>query len=48
MEKPPRARAVSSALTAVVSPVPNRRVTLSLSRLETMVPAVMIMEMPPE
>ena len=34
-------------LTAVTTPEPKRRVSRSLSRLETMVPTAMIMETPP-
>ena len=41
------AAAVSSTLTAVTAPVPNLRVKKSEARLETMVPAAMIMETAP-
>ena len=47
MEKPKRAAAVSSTLKAVTRPVPKRAVRQLLCRLETMVPAAMIMEIPP-
>ena len=46
-EKPKSAAAVIATLAAVTAPVPNRRVSLSLCRLETIVPSAMIMEMMP-
>ena len=46
-ENPKRAAAVMSTLNAVTLPVPKRLVSLSLWRLEKIVPSDMIMEMPP-
>ena len=47
MEKPMSAAAVITALKAVTRPGPRARVRRSLCRLDTMVPAAMIMEMIP-
>lgn len=47
MEKPNSATAVVRTLTAVTFPVPNRVFSRSLFRLETIVPAEIIMEMIP-
>ena len=46
-EKPNSATAVVVTLKAVTRPVPNRRVSRSLCRLETTVPAAIIREMIP-
>lgn len=43
-EKPSRAAAVIATLMAVTLPVPRRRVSRSLCKLETTVPTAMIME----
>ena len=47
-EKPNRAAAVMPTLMAVTRPVPSRRVSRSLIRLETTVPAEMIKDKIPE
>ena len=47
MEKPKRAAAVMATLAAVTAPGPNFFVSLSLWRLEKIVPADMIIEIPP-
>ena len=47
MEKPKRATAVVATLMAVTLPVPSRRVSRSLWRLEIMVPTEMMAEMTP-
>ena len=47
MEKPRMAAAVRATLKAVIFPAPSLRVIFSLCRLETMVPAEIIMEMMP-
>ena len=47
MEKPKSATAVIATLNAVTFAVPKRRVMRSLSKLETMVPAEIVMEMGP-
>ena len=47
MEKPNSAAAVMPTLMAVTLPAPSLRVRRSLSRLETMVPAAMIMDTAP-
>ena len=46
-EKPKSAAAVMATLTAVTSAVPKRLVIRSDRRLDTMVPAAMIMEITP-
>lgn len=46
-EKPNRATAVVSTLSAVTLPVPSRLVSRSLCRLEITVPMEMIAERPP-
>ena len=47
MENPNSAAAVMPTLRAVTRPGPSLRVSRSLCRLETMVPAEIIMEMSP-
>jgi hypothetical protein len=47
IEKPNRAAAVMPTLMAVTLPVPSFRVRRSLSRLEMMVPAAIIMDTAP-
>ena len=47
MEKPRRARAVMATLTAVIFPVPKCQIRRLLNRLDTMVPAEIIMERMP-
>ena len=47
VEKPNSATMVMATLAAVTTPVPKRRVSRSLCRLETIVPAAMIMEITP-
>ena len=47
VEKPKSATAVSATLPAVTLPVPRRLLSRSLARLETMVPAEMIMDTAP-
>ena len=47
IEKPKSAAAVIATLTAVTSPVPKRRVSRSLIRLETIVPAAMVIDIAP-
>ena len=47
MEKPHNATAVVSTLTAVTMPVPNRFVSRSLCKLDTMVPAEIIIKIIP-
>ena len=47
MEKPNNANAVNTTDTAVTLPAPNRKVMRSDSSADTMVPAEIVMEMPP-
>ena len=47
VEKPNSATAVVATLSAVTLPVPRRPLSQSLARLDTMVPAEIIMDTPP-
>ena len=47
MEKPNSATAVVATLSAVTRPVPRRVLSRSLARLDTMVPAEIIIDTPP-